>query len=59
VTGIVVSDPGPLIPSAVHSELRCSAGLPGASALRQAIKDGWINNENEIDRALAEIAAMA
>ena len=31
-----------LIPPAVHSELRCSADLPGATALRQAINDGWV-----------------
>jgi len=63
VTGIVVSDAGPLIalgrieqldllkqlyqnvliPPAVHSELRCGADLPGATALQQAINDGWIS----------------
>jgi predicted nucleic acid-binding protein len=62
VTGIVVSDAGPLIalgriehlnllkqlyqnvliPPAVHSELRCGSDLPGATALQQAINDGWI-----------------
>jgi len=63
VTGIVVSDAGPLIalgrieqldllkqlyqnvliPPAVHSELRCGADLPGATALQQAINNGWIS----------------
>jgi len=62
VTGIVVSDAGPLIalgrieklnllkhlyqnvliPTAIHSELRCGADLPGATALQKAISDGWI-----------------
>ena len=32
-----------LIPPAVHSELRCGADLPGATALRQAINDGWVS----------------
>jgi predicted nucleic acid-binding protein len=63
VTGIVVSDAGPLIalgrieqlnllkqlyqkvliPPAVHSELRCGADLPSATALQQAINDGWVS----------------
>ena len=73
MTGIVVSDAGPLIalgrieqlnllkqlyqnvliPPAVHSELRCSADLPGATALRQAIKDGWISIQSVPVRAKA------
>jgi len=32
-----------LIPPAVHNELRCSADLPGATALQRAINDGWIS----------------
>ena len=32
-----------LIPPAVHDELRCSADLPGATALRQAINVGWLS----------------
>ena len=40
-----------LIPPAVHSELRCSADLPGATALRQAINDGWINIQSVPVRA--------
>ena len=63
MTGIVVSDAGPLIalgrieklnllkqlyqnvliPPAVHNELRCGADLPGATALQQAVNDGWIS----------------
>ncbi len=73
MTGIVVSDAGPLIalgrieqlnllkqlyqnvliPPAVHSELRCSADLPGATALRQAIKDGWVSIQSVPVRAKA------
>ncbi len=42
-----------LIPPAVHSELRCGADLPGATALRQAINEGWISVQNVPTRAKA------
>lgn len=42
-----------LIPPAVHSELRCSADLPGAIALRQAINDGWVSIQSVPVRAKA------
>ncbi len=42
-----------LIPPAVHSELRCGADLPGATALQQAINNGWISVQNVPTRAKA------
>jgi len=46
-----------LIPSAVHSELRCGDNLPGAATLQKAIDDGWIRVQGVPSRtkALSEL----
>ncbi|MFW6359714.1 MAG: DUF3368 domain-containing protein [Chroococcales cyanobacterium] len=43
------------IPTAVKAELRVNESLPGSSALRQAIENGWIVEETVKDSALVKL----